>query len=193
LAALAVLALACLLMIAAGAESGQSGGSCANSTQSIKQLTMIDGEGDGQFQCLAVSVPDGQAIAFRVETHSFTSAHGQPDVEHVKLTEFSKAVVESDRGAVLDGIPGHDAIVLRGRFSAAPAKAEFVISYLYNGFTGEYRSCQITLDQASNSGWHLVNHFDQTISHIQVTTRRIPMVGPFGIASLEGACTSRDR
>jgi hypothetical protein len=187
--ATATLALVCI-PIAAGAEPVQV---CARSTPSIQQLALIDGEGDGQFQCLAVSVPDDKVMALRVETHSFTTASGKPVTEHVKLMEFPRAVVESDRGAVLDGIPGHDAIVLRGHFSTPPDRTEFVISYLYNGFTGEYHSCQIALGWASDTGWRLVNRFDQTISHIVVRTRRIPMAGPFGIANLEGACTSRDR
>jgi hypothetical protein len=34
----------------------------------------------------------------------------------------------------------------------------------------------------------LVNRLDQTISHIVVKTRQIPLLGTFGIANLEGAC-----
>ena len=96
--------------------------------------------------------------------------------------------VESSRGAVLDGVPGHDAIVLRGHVSAPPGKSELVTSYLYNGFTSEYRSCRITLDRTPDAGWRLVDRFDRTISHINVRTREMPLIGAFGIANLEGAC-----
>jgi hypothetical protein len=64
-----------------------------------------------------------------------------------------------------------------------------VTTFLYNGFTSEYRSCQITLDRTPNAGWRLVNRLDQTVSHIMVKTREIPLIGTFGIATLEGACT----
>jgi hypothetical protein len=97
-------------------------------------------------------------------------------------------VIESTRGAVLDGVPGHDAIVLRGRFFAGSGKLELVTSFLYNGFTSEYHSCEITLDRTPVTGWRLVNRLDQTISHIVVKTRQIPLLGTFGIANLEGAC-----
>ncbi|MBV8167941.1 MAG: hypothetical protein JO021_14190, partial [Alphaproteobacteria bacterium] len=63
-----------------------------------------------------------------------------------------------------------------------------VASYLYNGFTSEYRSCPITLDRTPDEGWRLVNRFDQTISRIVVRTREL-LVIPYGIANLEGACT----
>jgi hypothetical protein len=161
---------------------------CANSTKSLKQLAMIDNASESSFQCLGVAL-DGNAVkAFHVETHRFASADRHPDSEQVKIEEFSMEAVESSRGAVLDGVPGHDAIVLRGHVSAPPGKSELVTSYLYNGFTSEYRSCRITLDRTPDAGWRLVDRFDRTISHINVRTREMPLIGAFGIANLEGAC-----
>jgi hypothetical protein len=172
-----------------GAAPGQATETCANSTKVLKQLATIDNATDGSFQCLGVAL-DGDAVkGIRVETHSFGSAARHKDSERVKVEEFSPAEIESGHGAVLDGVPGHDAIILRGHFSALSGRSQLVTSFLYNGFTSEYRSCQIALDRTPNAGWRLVNRFDQTISHIMVRTRQIPLIGTFGIANLEGACT----
>jgi hypothetical protein len=171
------------------AASSQPTESCPHSTKSLKQLAIIDNTSDGSFQCLAVSLEGGTVRAIHVETHSFASQDGQTGPEQIKIEEFPKAVVESSRGAVLDGVPGHDAIIIRGHFSTFSDRLELVTSYLYNGFTGEYRSCQIALDRTPGTGWRLVNRLDQTVSHILVRTRQIPLIGTFGIANLEGACT----
>ena len=195
LAGIAVVALAGCPVFAAidsgsmAVASNQPTAACPNSTKSLKQLAIIDNVTDGSFQCLGVSLEGDTVKAIRVETHSFASSDRRAQSEQIKVEEFPEAVVESSRGAVLDGVPGHDAIVLRGHFSALPGRSELVTSYLYNGFTGEYRSCQIALDRAPGTGWRLVNRLDQTISHIMVKTRQIPFVGTFGIANLEGACT----
>jgi hypothetical protein len=171
------------------AVPGQPNEACANSTKVLKQLAMIDNASDGSFQCLGVSLDGDTVRAIRVETHSFSSAARRKETEKVKIEAFSRAVVESSRGAVLDGVPGHDAIILSGHFAAPSGKAELVTTFLYNGFTSEYRSCEIRLDRTPNTGWRLVNRLDQTISHIMVRTREIPLIGTFGIANLEGACT----
>jgi hypothetical protein len=164
------------------------GRTCTNSS-SVQQLALMDKSDDGDFQCLGVSLENGAIKAIRLETHHFVAKDQQSDQEQIKIEEFPSAVIESSRGAVLDGIPGHDAIVLRGHFSTPPSRSEFVASFLYNGFTGEYHSCQIALDHAPGVGWRMVDRFDQTVSHILVRTRLFPVIGAFGIANLEGACT----
>jgi hypothetical protein len=169
--------------------AGRSAKTCTNLTNSIQQLVMIDKIGDDDFQCLGVTLEGGAIKTLHLETHSFVSTGLQPDQERIKIEDFSPAVIESSRGAVLDGIPGHDAIVLRGYFSNPPGRVELLASFLYNGFTNEYHSCRIELDQAPDRDWHMVNRFDQIVSHIVVQTRRIPLIGDFGIANLEGACT----
>jgi hypothetical protein len=168
---------------------GQPSETCTRSTKLLKQLAMIDNTTDGSFQCLGVTL-DGDTIkAIRVETHHFASPARSKDSERVKIEDFSQAEIESSHGAVLDGVPGHDAIILRGHLSAPSGRSQLVTTFLYNGFTSEYRSCQITLDRTPNAGWRLVNRLDQTVSHIMVKTREIPLIGTFGIATLEGACT----
>ncbi len=66
-------------------------------------------------------------------------------------------------------------------------------TFLYNGFTNEYRSCPVTLDREPNSGWRLLNRFNQIISLIAVRTRQMPVIGAFGIADLDGVCSPRER
>jgi hypothetical protein len=173
-------------------EAGRPGETCASSSAAFRQLATIDSRQDPKFQCLGLSLDGDTVTAIRLETHNFASTSRHPDSERVEIAEFPPAVVESSHGAVLDGIPGHDAIILQGHLASPPAKAELVTSYLYNGFTGEYRSCQITLERAPSGGWRLVNRDDQTVSHIEVKTREMPVFGTYGIAVLEGACTPRD-
>jgi hypothetical protein len=165
---------------------------CVNSDKSTRQLATIESTGDSSFQCLSLSLDGDTVKALRVETHRFASSERRPDTEHVEFAEFPVAVIESSHGAVLDGIPGHDAVILQGHFSTPPRSAMLVTSYLYNGFTGEYRSCQISLDRGPDTGWRLRNGFAQTVSHIVIRTREIPLLGMFGIASLDGACTRGD-
>jgi len=178
---------------AAAAPPVRQDEACAKSTNSIQQLATIDHVGDTSFQCLGLSLDGDRITAIRLETHHPATTGSHAASEDVKTEEFSLAVLASNHGVVLDGIPGHDAILLQGHFSTPPDKAELVTSYLYNGFTGVYRSCVITLDRTPNAGWRLVNRFDQTIAHIVVRTRQIPLLGMFGIADLEGACTQIDR
>lgn len=158
---------------------------CTRSTGSTRQLAMIDSSSDGGFQCLGVSLEGHSVKAIRLEAHRFAAA------QQIKVTEFPPTAVESNHGAVLDGIPGHDAIILHGNFSTQSSKPELAISFLYNGLTGEYRTCRMWLDRTQEAGWRLVNSLDQPVSHIVVRLREFPVIGVVGIADLEGACASR--
>jgi hypothetical protein len=187
LAAIAALALVGFAAIGEALSSIMpSHQECTRSTDTIKQLAVIEKPSDDSFQCLGVSLQGDTIKAIRLETHSLAST---VDAERVVVAEFPPAVVESSRGAVLDGVPGFDAIILQGNLSTPSTKKELVTSFLYNGFTGEYRKCQIALDRAPDVGWRLVNRFDQTISRIVVKTRQMPVIGDFGIETLDGACS----
>jgi hypothetical protein len=170
-------------------RAGQQQRSCSHSAGSVHHLVTIDNADEGSFQCLGLAVDRGMVVALRLETHHVPASGRQGASANVSTEVFPLAVVESSHGAVLDGVPGHDAIILRGRFSTSPEKVELVTSYLYNGFTNEYRSCPITLDREPNGGWRLLNRFNQIVSHIAVRTRQMPVIGAFGIADLEGVCT----
>jgi hypothetical protein len=173
-----------------GARAGQKPIFCPNSAGRVHHLVTIDNGLDGSFQCLGLSSENGTVVALRLETHHVTTSGRQAEVS---TEEFPLDVVESSHGAVLDGVPGHDAIIIRGRLPRSPEKAELMTTFLYNGFTNEYRSCPISLDRQPNGNWHLVNRFNQVVSHISVRTRQMPVIGAFGIADLEGVCTPRER
>jgi hypothetical protein len=198
LAGMAGFTLALILVVLASdtgspaAEPSRPDHACTSITTSTKQLAMIDSAGDDSFQCLGLSLEGHTVTAIRLETHGTASAGQHSDLQSIMVAEFPKTMMESPRGAVLDGRPGHDAIVLRGHLPSAPGNIELVISYLYNGMIGEYRSCPLTLRWASDTGWRLTNGVDQTVSHIDIVTRSIPVVGIIGIANLEGACPAHD-
>jgi len=137
-----------------------------------------------------LTIIDDAITAVRFETHRFSSDHGSLS-EKVKIIDFPVELIESSHGAVLEGEPGHDAVVLQGRFSRPPTGANLVIRYLYDGFTGGYRSCEITLARTTDSRWHLTNARHENISRILVKTWSIPFVGVAGIADLEGACAAK--
>lgn len=179
-------ALASCSVAAAAAHTPEA--ECANSSASVRPLATIENAAEHSFQCLGLSM-DGETItAIRLETHSFASSNERTTAQSISVTEFPPTVLESTRGAVLDGVPDHDAIVLRGHLFPLTGKQPLVVSYLYNGFTGEYRSCLMTLDRGPGGGWRLVDRLAQPISRIVVNTREMPIIGAFGIASLAGAC-----
>ena len=89
------------------------------------------------------------------------------------------------------GAKGHEAIIVQGRVPKGGGDVELVTSYLYNGLTGEYRSCRIKLDRRAESAGQLAP--GQSIRrdgfpHCRLDAH-VPVLGTIGIANLEGACT----
>jgi hypothetical protein len=162
---------------------------CKASTTSIKQLAIIDTTGDGDFQCLGLSLDIDSIKTIRLESHHFPTPGRPADSETIEVKEFPPDVLDSSQGAVLDGVPGHDAIILRGHLAIPPAPSDLVLSYLYNGITGTYLDCKLSLERSDGTTWRLLDHDGKAISHIVVRTRELPWVGGIiGIASLDGAC-----
>lgn len=161
---------------------------CKIASVSVQPLAEIKNTRDDNYNCLSVSI-DGHAItALRVEAHSFTTDAHRAAIELIKIMTFSVSQIESSQGAVLEGVPGHEAIILRGNFSSGSGEAQLVTSYLYNGIIGEYRSCAFKIERGADATWRLVDRFERPISHITIRTRRIPLLGTVGIANLDGAC-----
>jgi hypothetical protein len=161
---------------------------CSNS-EKVQFLAKISNTRDNDVQCLGIKL-DGNAIeALQVETHRLVAASDATIADHVKVAEFPVAQIESQQGAVLDGAQGHNAVILQGHASPSGSNVELVTSYLYNGLTGEYRSCRVTLDHSADAAWRLVNQYNETVSRIVVRTRSVPLLGTIGIANLDGACT----
>jgi hypothetical protein len=174
--------------LAQPARQVPSGAVCSN-TEKVQLLARISNTRDSDVQCLGVKL-DGNAIeALRVETHRLVTASDATISDHVKVKDFPVAQIESQQGAVLDGAQGHKAVILQGHASPSGGNVELVTSYLYNGLTGEYRSCRVTLDHSGDAAWHLVNQYNETVSRIVIRTRSVPLLGTIGIANLDGACT----
>ncbi len=166
-----------------------SSGAVCNNSEKVQLLAKISNTRDNDVQCLGIKL-DGNAFeALRIETHRIVGASDATIADHVKVTEFPVAEIESRQGAVLDGAQGHNAVILQGHASPSGRNVELVTSYLYNGLTGEYRSCRVTLDQSADAAWRLVNQYNETVSNIVVRTRNVPLLGTIGIANLDGACT----
>ncbi|HZS82374.1 MAG TPA: hypothetical protein VFA50_05860 [Stellaceae bacterium] len=164
---------------------------CAEAPGSVQKLAVIVNTRDNNFNCLGVTVDATAAIRnIRFESHEFRTdpATHRPVSTGVHVKEFPLEVIASPYGAVLDGQPGHDAVILRGRIPAGAAQAALDVRYLYNGITGEFRSCRVNLDRDGDAVWHLVNARDEHVSRILVKTWALPLVGTAGIETLEGVC-----
>jgi len=189
--ALLILAFANLSAIAAIAPERPAGRSCrgagSESAGAVQQLAEVVNSRDDSFHCVGLTIKGDAISAIRFETHRFT---GEPDrvAEPVKVEEFLVGQIESEEGAVLEGEPGHDAIILQGRFARPSTAANLSIRYLHNGITGEYKSCAVTLDRSADQRWHLTNAQHQDVSLISVRTWALPLVGTAGIANLDGIC-----
>ena len=187
----------CLLAVGAAAAAGVADprvatatmtADCAARSGSVQPLAKITNTRDRSFDCLGLSL-DARAniAAIRFEKHESgpgAAAAGAP----THVCEFSPAEVATARGAVLDGTPGHDAVVLRGQIGAGATSVPLVVTFLYNGFTGEYRACHATLDRVAGGGWRLMDANDRPVSLVVVKTWGLPVIGTVGIAALQGIC-----
>lgn len=120
---------------------------CRGTTGAVQPVATIVNTYDRNYQCLGVLVDAGANVgAIRFESHRLDG--------HDTNREFSLAEVASDRGAVLDGRPGHDAMILRGRIAGRTTSA-LSLEFLRNGLTGEYRHCGFSLERDEYNRWHL--------------------------------------
>ena len=157
----------------------------AEPAASEQQLAKIVKTRDDKFHLLSVKL-DGNAdiTGIRFETREA----GRDPASEIHVREFSLAVIASRHGAVLDGTPGHDAIILHGVVPPGMTGASLAVSYLYNGITGETRECSVTLSRGQGTSWRLMNSRNQPVSLIVVKTRALPIIGTVGIETLEGIC-----
>jgi hypothetical protein len=163
---------------------------CASAVSGVQSLAKVVSTRDANYHCLGVSV-DGSAniLGIRFETHEMATTRRQVP-RPVRVKEFAPIDVASEHGAVLDGTPGHDAVILQGRIVAGSPVASLVIRFLHNGITGEFQECPIRLDRREDGNWHLVNDHDQDVSTVLVKTWSLPIVGTVGIETLAGICAS---
>jgi hypothetical protein len=163
---------------------------CAARTQTIQPLAVVRNTRDHDFSCLGLIVDAGaMPVAVRFEVHHGRPAAGdrQPSPP-VEVKEFDRDLIASSKGAVLDGQPGHDAVILQGALPSPGGAAQLAVRYLYNGITGEWRQCGVTLRLGSERHWQLENARHEKVPAVLVRTWSLPVLGTAGIATLEGIC-----
>jgi hypothetical protein len=177
----------------ARADDGRARQQCISRSTSVQPLAMIVNTRDANFNCLGLSVDGhGDVVGIRFEKHEPRAARGDAGqyATGPGVREIAPAEIAGARGAVLDGVPGHDAVLLRGNIASRQNNVPLVVSFLYNGFTGEYRACNATLARAPDGAWHLLDEQKRQVSLITVRTWRLPVVGIVGIETIQGICTS---
>jgi hypothetical protein len=158
-------------------------GNCCGMIGAVQPLATIVNTYDRNYQCLGVLVDAGANVtAIRFESHRFDG--------HDTNREFSPAEVASDRGAVLDGRPGHDAVILRGRIAGRTTSAALSLEFLRNGLTGDYRHCEFSLERDEYNRWHLFDARGRQESLIVVQTWSLPLFGTIGIDDVRGICAT---
>jgi hypothetical protein len=164
---------------------------CSAGSASVQQIAKITNTRDRNFHCLGVAV-DRQAniTAIRFETHEFDADRQSRGAapRSVKVREFSPSDIASEKGVVLDGAPGHDAVILQGNIVEGHSSDQLVVKYLYNGLTDQFRECRVALKRGGDVGWHLVNADNRRVPLVVVETWSLPLVGTVGIKTLQGLC-----
>ena len=159
------------------------GPDCRGRSAGVQPLATVTNTYDRDYHCLGVRVDAAADVtAIRFESHH---ADGRDTSR-----EFSPDEVASDRGAVLDGRPGHDAVILRGRIGTRTASTPLMLEFLRNGLTGEYRRCALTLARDTANAWHLLDARGRQEDRIVVETWGLPVIGTLGIANVRGVCVT---
>lgn len=161
----------------------------------MQPLATIVNTRDANFDCLGLSVDShGDVVGIRFEKHERRATRGDAaqSLTDANVREIGPAEISGARGAVLDGVPGHDAVLLRGNIASRQSSVPLVVSFLYNGVTGEYRDCDATLARAPDGAWRLLDAEKRPVSLITVRTWRLPVVGVVGIETIQGICASGD-
>lgn len=190
-----VLAAAAILVLRGALGDARSepaaGLGCSSGSASVQQIAKITNTRDRNFHCLGVAVDRQSNItAIRFETHEFDAdRQSRGSAPHrVKVREFSPSDIASEKGVVLDGAPGHDAVILQGNIVEGRSSDQLVVKFLYNGLTDQFRECRVALKRGGDVGWHLVNADNRRVPLVVVETWSLPLVGTVGIKTLQGLC-----
>jgi hypothetical protein len=158
-------------------------GGCEPASPQLQPLAKIVNTRDETYHCLGVSVDARAEItAIRFETHALA------DAGVARVRSFTPDEIARTQGAVLDGTPGHDAVVLQGDIVRGQTRATLNLKFLYNGITGEFHQCAVTLDRAGGSAWRLANSHEDAFPVVVVRTWAVPIIGTIGIDTVEGIC-----
>lgn len=173
---------------AAAPREARMAENCASRSASVQPLAKILNTRDASFDCLGVNV-DARAdiTGIRFEKR-MNGALALAAAALVDVREFAPEEIASARGAVLDGTPGHDAVLLHGEIDAGQTSVPLTVTFLHNGLTGEYRACDASLERNADGAWHLTDARHRPVSEVVVRTWRLPVVGVVGIDKLQGLC-----
>lgn len=160
--------LVLLLLSLAGTQAG-----AATAADVVFQpLASITNNRNADLQSLSVLLDGGQLVGLRFNTVNGANPH-----------ESDFSLDEMKAGAVLDGDPKHQAIVLRGSIDSTMGNANLMITYLSNGIFGTHKACRARIVRDPSGRWHIVNIYDhQRVAHLVVQTWTL------GISTIEGIC-----
>lgn len=169
------------------------GPDCTALSREVQQLAKIVNTRNGDYHCLGARVDKQQnIISLRFETHragAGPSGEGRgSNLATVQVRDFTPQQIASPYGVVLDGTPGHDAVLLQGRIVGGAVEQALLVRFLHNGLTGEFRACPVTLDRDEGAIWFLQNARRQEVSLIVVKTWSLPLIGAVGIDTMQGIC-----
>ena len=181
--AILLLVLAGTLAIAPARAREAAGGACERASPELQPLAKVVNTRDLTYHCLGVSVDARAEItAIRFETH----APAEAGIARVR--SFTPDEIARTQGVVLDGTPGHDAVILQGDIIPGQPRTTLQLKFLHNGITGEFYQCAVTLDRTAGTPWRLANARPGTFPVVVVRTWAVPLFGTIGIDTVEGIC-----
>jgi len=158
-------------------------GACETASPELQPIAKVVNTRDTTYHCLGVSV-DARAeiMAIRFETHAAAEAGV------ARVRSFTPDEIARRQGVVLDGTPGHDAVILQGDIVPGQPSTTLHLKFLHNGITGEFYQCAVTLDRTEGAPWRLANARPNAFPLVVVRTWAVPLFGTIGIDTVEGIC-----
>jgi hypothetical protein len=177
------LILAAALGAAPAGARAAAGGACEMASPELQPLAKVVNTRDTTYHCLGVSVDARAEItAIRFETHASTEAGV------ARVRSFTPDEIARTQGVVLDGTPGHDAVILQGDIVPGQPSTTLHLKFLHNGITGEFYQCAVTIDHAAGAPWRLAHARADAFPVVVVRTWAVPLFGTIGIDTVEGIC-----
>jgi hypothetical protein len=160
------------------------GGVCEMASPELQPLAKVINTRDTTYHCLGVSVDaHAEITAIRFETYAAAEAGV------ARVRSFTPDEIARTQGVVLDGAPGHDAVILQGDIVPGHPSTTLHLKFLHNGIIGEFYQCEVTLDRAQGAPWHLANARPEAFPVVVVRTWAVPLFGTLGIDTVEGICS----
>jgi hypothetical protein len=180
--ALLLLTLAAALRAAPADARATTDDACETASPQLQPLAKVVNTRDTTYHCLGVSIDARAEItAIRFETHAAAEAIAS-------VRSFTPDEIARTQGVVLDGTPGHDAVILQGDIVPGQPSTTLHLKFLHNGITGEFYQCAVTIDRAEGAPWRLAHARADAFPVVVVRTWAVPLLGTIGIDTVEGIC-----